>query len=64
MEFVKNQIVTLTIEDMGTNGEGVGRVDGFTLFIKEVSVAILLPPSEESLIGCYTLFELVGQFEK
>ncbi|MDO4170753.1 MAG: 23S rRNA (uracil(1939)-C(5))-methyltransferase RlmD [Lachnospiraceae bacterium] len=35
MEFVKNQIVTLTIEDIGTNGEGVGRVDGFTLFVKD-----------------------------
>ena len=38
MEFVKNQIVTLTIEDMGTNGEGVGRVDGFTLFIKDAVI--------------------------
>lgn len=34
MDFVKNQIVILTIEDIGTNGEGVGRVDGFTLFVK------------------------------
>jgi len=34
MDFRKNQIVTLTIEDIGTNGEGVGRVDGFTLFVK------------------------------
>ncbi|MDO4942467.1 MAG: 23S rRNA (uracil(1939)-C(5))-methyltransferase RlmD [Lachnospiraceae bacterium] len=34
MDFVKNQIVILTVEDIGTNGEGIGRVDGFTLFIK------------------------------
>ncbi|MEE1313632.1 MAG: 23S rRNA (uracil(1939)-C(5))-methyltransferase RlmD [Lachnospiraceae bacterium] len=38
MEFVKNQMVTLTIEDMGTNGEGVGRVDGFTLFVKDAVI--------------------------
>lgn len=38
MEFVKNQIVTLTIEDIGTNGEGVGRVDGFTLFVKDAVI--------------------------
>ncbi len=35
MEFYKNQLVTTTIEDMGKNGEGIGKVDGYTLFIKD-----------------------------
>jgi 23S rRNA (uracil1939-C5)-methyltransferase len=38
MEFVKNQIVKIVIEDIGTNGEGVGRVDGFTLFVKDAVI--------------------------
>ena len=35
MEFQKNQIVKVTIEDIGTEGEGIGKVDGFTLFVKD-----------------------------
>ena len=34
----KNQLVTLTIEDMGVEGEGIGKVDGFTLFVKDAVV--------------------------
>ncbi len=29
----KNDIVKLTIENIGTNGEGVARIDGYTLFV-------------------------------
>lgn len=32
--MTKNQIVTITIEDIGTEGEGIGRYDGYTLFVK------------------------------
>ncbi|MCM1302849.1 MAG: 23S rRNA (uracil(1939)-C(5))-methyltransferase RlmD [Lachnospiraceae bacterium] len=35
MEYKKNDRVTLTIEDMSTAGEGIGRADGFTLFVKD-----------------------------
>lgn len=31
----KNDIVTVTIEDIGTTGEGIGKVEGMTLFIKD-----------------------------
>ena len=31
----KYDIVTLTIDDIGTNGEGIGRTEGITLFIKD-----------------------------
>lgn len=38
MEFYKNQLVTTTIEDMGKNGEGIGKVDGYALFIKDAVI--------------------------
>ena len=38
MEFQKNQIVEVTIEDMGTEGEGIGKTDGFTLFVKDAVI--------------------------
>ena len=31
----KNEIVRVTVEDIGINGEGIGRVNGYTLFIKD-----------------------------
>lgn len=34
----KNEIVTVTIEDIGTAGEGIGKVDGYTLFIKDAVI--------------------------
>lgn len=33
--FQKNQIYTVRIEDIGTEGEGIGKVDGFSLFVKD-----------------------------
>ena len=33
--YKKNDLVTVSIEDIGTDGEGIGRVDGFTLFVKD-----------------------------
>ena len=37
MEYRKNDIVTLEIVDCGTDGEGIGKADGFTVFVKERS---------------------------
>ncbi len=34
----KNQIVTVTIEDMSSEGEGIGKADGFPLFVKDTVV--------------------------
>lgn len=34
----KNDIVTVTIEDFGVNGEGIGKTDGYTLFIKDAVI--------------------------
>lgn len=38
MEFKKNDKVVVTIEDIGHDGEGIGRVEGFTLFIKDAVI--------------------------
>ena len=34
----KNDVVTVRIEDIGVNGEGIGKVDGYTLFIKDAII--------------------------
>ena len=34
----KNDILDLTIEDLGVNGEGIGKVDGYTLFVKDAVI--------------------------
>lgn len=34
----KNDIATVTIEDIGVNGEGIGKVNGYTLFIKDAVI--------------------------
>ena len=34
----KNEIVKVKIEDIGVGGEGIGKVDGYTLFIKDVII--------------------------
>jgi 23S rRNA (uracil1939-C5)-methyltransferase len=38
MEYRKNDMVTLTIEDCGMDGEGIGKVDGFTVFVKDAVI--------------------------
>ena len=34
----KNEIVTVTIDDIGVSGEGIGKVNGYTLFIKDAVI--------------------------
>lgn len=38
MEYRKNDLVTLEIEDCGTDGEGIGKADGFTVFVKDAVI--------------------------
>lgn len=38
MECKKNDLVTVKIEDMGHDGEGIGKVEGYTLFIKDTVI--------------------------
>ena len=38
MEMKKNDIYTVEITDVGTQGEGIGKADGHTLFVKDAVV--------------------------
>ena len=35
MSKVKNEVINLTITDIGSDGEGIGKIDGFTYFVKD-----------------------------
>lgn len=36
--YKKNDIVTVTIEDIGNDGEGIGKAEGYTLFVKDAVI--------------------------
>ena len=36
--FNKNDELELTISDLGITGEGIGRVDGYVLFVKDTVI--------------------------
>ena len=36
--YEKNQMIRVEITDMGTEGEGIGKIDGFTFFIKDALI--------------------------
>ena len=36
--YGKNDIVRITIEDIGSDGEGIGKADGYTLFVKDAVI--------------------------
>lgn len=38
IKMQKNETAIVTIEDIGVNGEGIGKVDGYTLFIKDAII--------------------------
>ncbi|MCI9188093.1 MAG: 23S rRNA (uracil(1939)-C(5))-methyltransferase RlmD [Lachnospiraceae bacterium] len=38
MRFQKNDMIAVEIEDIGNDGEGIGKADGFTLFVKDAVV--------------------------
>lgn len=38
MKYQKDDIITIVISDMGTDGEGIGKVDGFTFFVKDAVI--------------------------
>ncbi len=41
MEYKKNDIVTVHIDDIGNDGEGIGKIDGYTLFVKDAVIGDL-----------------------
>ena len=38
MEWKKNDRIQVTIEDMGDTGEGIGKTDGYTWFVKDAVI--------------------------
>ena len=38
MGLAKDDVVRLVINDIGTDGEGIGKVDGYTLFVKDAVI--------------------------
>ena len=36
--YNKGDVLTLTIEDIGIDGEGIGKIDGYTLFVKDAVI--------------------------
>ena len=38
MEYRKDDVVTVEIQDMGMDGEGIGKIDGFTFFVKDTVI--------------------------
>ncbi len=42
MKFKKNDMVTVEIKDMGHDGEGIGKAEGYTLFIKDAVIGDLV----------------------
>ena len=39
-QFQKHDIVTVTSEDISSDGDGIGKADGFTLFIKDAVMGV------------------------
>ena len=38
MDYRKNEKVTVQIDDIGNDGEGIGKVGGYTLFVKDAVI--------------------------
>lgn len=58
----KNDLVEITIEDIGSNGEGIGKYQGYTLFVKDTTVgdrAIVKVMKANKNYGYARLMELV-----
>ena len=42
MEYRKNEVVTVRIDDIGNDGEGIGKIDGYALFVKDAVIGDLV----------------------
>ena len=43
--YAKGQVFTIKIEDFGNDGEGIGKIDGYTLFVKDAVIGDLVKVS-------------------
>ena len=60
MDFRKNDFVTVEIEDMGSEGEGIGKIAGFAVFVKD---AIVGDTVEARIVKCMKNYAY-GRLEK
>ena len=63
MDHQKNQRLTVEIEDIGMNGEGIGRVGGYTLFVKDAIPGDLAEVSLTKVKKTYTYARLLRVIE-
>ena len=64
---MKDDIVTLTIDDIGTNGEGIGKVNGYTLFVKDAVVGDIVKAKiikEKKNYGYGKLLDIIEKSKK
>ncbi len=59
MAYRKNQQVVVKIEDIGMNGEGIGRIDGYTLFVKDALSGDLVEAALTKVKKTYAYARLV-----
>jgi 23S rRNA (uracil1939-C5)-methyltransferase len=60
MNINKNDIFTITIEDMGIEGEGIGKVEGFTWFIKDAVIGDVIEAKAVKLKKNYGYAKLLN----
>ncbi len=60
MGFRKNDIVIMKVQDIGNEGEGIGKVDGFTVFVKDAIVGDVV---EARIVKCMKNYAY-GRLEK
>lgn len=63
MEFKKNDLVTVKIEDMGHDGEGIGKAEGYTLFIKDTVIGDVVEAKIMKMKKSYGYARLVRVLE-
>ena len=59
----KNDVFTVTIEDMGEDGAGIGKTDGYTWFIKDVLIGDVIQASVMKMKKNYGFARLVKILE-
>ena len=52
MEFKKNDTVTVEIQDMSHDGSGIGKAEGYTLFIKDAVIGDTVEVKSRICIRC------------
>ena len=63
MEFKKNEVFQVRIEDMSSEGEGIGKTDGFAWFIKDTVTGDLVEASVMKTKKSYGFARLIRVIE-